>query len=199
MTSRSRFVASLTLLASLAATSALFASDFVQSRPIRDNSWQVVVGTPETAASTSVANNDAGPRLVQSDAPPAPGGTILPLSEIGPAPAPEVTPSVVIDGDAVNLGATAPKVIPNMSYIEAYNSVVFNRTEYEANPGYRHEAALEMMFGQLRPTTTVKQYTPRVIRYPDFYQYPYARYPYMRIGVKNSWNAYGIPYPLYAR
>lgn len=198
MTSRSHFVASLTLLASFASTSALIASD-AQSQPIRDNSWQVVVGTTETAAATAVANNDAGPKLAQSETPPAPEGTTLPLTEIGPSPAPEATPSAVIAGDAVNLGSATPKIIPSMSYMEAYNSVVFNRTEYEANPSYRHEAALEMMFGQLRQTTTVKQYTPRVIRYPDFYQYPYARYPYMRVGVQNSWNAYGIPYPLYAR
>ena len=62
-----------------------------------------------------------------------------------------------------------------MSYEEAYAAVPFSRTEYEANPTYRHQAALELLFGTLRPMTTVQNYTPRAFRYPDSYQMPYIR------------------------
>ena len=37
-------------------------------------------------------------------------------------------------------------------YDAAYNAVRFNPAEYRANPSYRHEAAMEILFGQLRPT-----------------------------------------------
>lgn len=65
-----------------------------------------------------------------------------------------------------------------MSYIQAYNSIPFNRTEYEANPAYRHEAALELMFGTMRPTTIVKQTVPYFSRYPDFFRYRHSVFPY---------------------
>ncbi|MCA9113624.1 MAG: hypothetical protein KDA79_00960 [Planctomycetaceae bacterium] len=38
-------------------------------------------------------------------------------------------------------------------YRRAYEAIPFSRAEYEANPSYRHEAAMELLFGQLRPTT----------------------------------------------
>lgn len=42
-------------------------------------------------------------------------------------------------------------------YVVAYNSVPFSRAEYDANPSYRHDAAMEMLTGQLR-TKIVNQY-----------------------------------------
>ncbi|WP_145362357.1 hypothetical protein [Stratiformator vulcanicus] len=43
-----------------------------------------------------------------------------------------------------------------IDYETAYRSVRFRRSEYLANPSYRHEAAMEIMFGQLRPMTINK-------------------------------------------
>jgi len=37
------------------------------------------------------------------------------------------------------------------SYREIYNSIPFRRTEYDANPAYRHQATMEIMLGQLHP------------------------------------------------
>src|SRR5262245_12802965 len=37
--------------------------------------------------------------------------------------------------------AAASGLTPLMSYSQAYAAVPFNREEYEANPGYRHDAA----------------------------------------------------------
>jgi len=39
------------------------------------------------------------------------------------------------------------------SYIEVYNSIPFRRSEYAANPNYRHEATIELLLGQIRPKT----------------------------------------------
>ncbi len=42
-------------------------------------------------------------------------------------------------------------------YREIYNTIPFSRTEYDANPSYRHDATMELLLGQLR--TTVNQRT----------------------------------------
>lgn len=46
------------------------------------------------------------------------------------------------------------------SYREIYNSIPFSRAEYLANRDYRHEATMEILFGQLRPKTIVKTASP---------------------------------------
>jgi hypothetical protein len=65
-----------------------------------------------------------------------------------------------------------------MTYSEAYAQVAFSRTEYEANPGYRHQAAMEIMFGRMRPTVTTNTNKPYFSRYPDFFRYRHTVYPY---------------------
>lgn len=67
---------------------------------------------------------------------------------------------------------------PRMSYKDAYDQIPFSRAEYEANPGYRHEAAMELVFGAQRPTTIVKQNMPYFSRYPDFQRSRLQVYPY---------------------
>jgi len=41
-------------------------------------------------------------------------------------------------------------------YSYVYNSIPFLRSEYIANPSYRHEATMEILFGKLRPTVVHK-------------------------------------------
>jgi hypothetical protein len=53
-----------------------------------------------------------------------------------------------------------PRVLTSEAYHEIYNSIPFSRSEYLANREYRHEATMEILFGQLRPTTIVKTVTP---------------------------------------
>ena len=65
-----------------------------------------------------------------------------------------------------------------MSYADALAEIGFSRAEYEANPAYRHEAAMELMTGQLRPTTVVKQTVPYFSRYPDMFRLRNAVFPY---------------------
>ena len=37
-------------------------------------------------------------------------------------------------------------------YAEIYASIPFNRSDYDRNPSYRHDATMELLLGQLRPT-----------------------------------------------
>lgn len=69
-----------------------------------------------------------------------------------PVPATEPE-SEVVNADAT--GGSTPRINP-AAYAEVYNSIPFSRTEYQANREYRHEATLEILFGQMRPKTIVR-------------------------------------------
>lgn len=54
--------------------------------------------------------------------------------------------------------AGMPEIVPaakakSGKYVQAYRSIPFSRVEYDANPSYRHEAAMELVLGALRPKT----------------------------------------------
>ncbi|MEZ6065052.1 MAG: hypothetical protein R3B90_04955 [Planctomycetaceae bacterium] len=120
----------------------------------------------------------------------------MPAAAIEPAVVPVVQPHEVAPyGHAGNTSATfetpsgpwtvtiapsAPRsgsvVGPTgLTYEQAYASIPYRRAEYLANPGYRHEAAMELMYGQLRPTTNVRQSNPQTIPLPQSSLYK----PYM--------------------
>ncbi len=46
-------------------------------------------------------------------------------------------------------------------YEQIYNSIPYSRAEYLANPAYRHEATMELLFGTMRPTVIHKQNNPK--------------------------------------
>jgi len=60
---------------------------------------------------------------------------------------------------------SAPR-INGRTYREVYAAVPYSYTEYLANPAYRHEAAMEILFGEMRPMTVHKEYTPQVVPEP---------------------------------
>lgn len=93
---------------------------------------------------------------------------IVPGPAIGPSPVPkaqlagrqaaqaETKPAVVESASGVvTAGAEAafPAGITPAAYAEVYNSIPFRRSEYLANPSYRHEATIEILLGQIRPKT----------------------------------------------
>lgn len=167
---------------------------------IRDPNWKIQILSSAQARTVVQA---AAPRP-EPPAPASAGPTLqaqanAPLKVPADAPKDSEEPKKLQEApsEAAEHPVTAV-VVPTMTYAEAYNAVPFRRNEYDANPGYRHETALELMFQTLRPTTVVKQYTPRLERYPDFYQYPYARFPYMRNDVYNYGGIMGIPYNVYS-
>jgi len=53
-----------------------------------------------------------------------------------------------------------------LTYRQAYNMVPFSRSEYDANPSYRHDTAVELMFNEMRPTSIYRSYSPRSSKYP---------------------------------
>lgn len=96
-----------------------------------------------------------------------PRGATLP--EQAPMPPSETSPAPVAGppnfGILIIPGPSSSATVNGKNYEDIYRSIPFRRSEYLANPSYRHEATLEIMFGQLRPTTIHKQDTPQ--RVPD--------------------------------
>jgi len=113
----------------------------------------------------------------------------------GEAPAP---------ADATGLrppvSAASGAFVPRMTYAEAYAQIPFSRSEYEANPNYRHDAAMELMFGTMRPMMVSRMNMPYFSRYPDLFRYRFPVYPYpssMDGGMTNTnmyWNTSLIAY-----
>jgi len=91
----------------------------------------------------------------------------------GEAPAPAEAPSLGTPVSAASGGFS-----PNMSDADAYAMVPFSRSEYEANPSYRHDAAMELMFGVMRPQYQMRMVMPYFSRYPDLFRYHFPVYPY---------------------
>ena len=75
-----------------------------------------------------------------------------------------------------------------MTYAEAYAQIPFSRSEYEANPGYRHDAALELMFGTMRPMVISRMNMPYFSRYPDLFRYAFPVFPYSSSGYGGTTN-----------
>ena len=99
-------------------------------------------------------------------------------------PAPNAEPNQIV----VPAGAEVvmPTGINMASYIEVYNSIPFRRSEFLANPSFRHDATIELMLGQIRPKTitnvTVTQSTccwPQAATYAPYgnpYDFRFSRY-----------------------
>ncbi|OAI54326.1 hypothetical protein AYO47_03045 [Planctomyces sp. SCGC AG-212-M04] len=79
--------------------------------------------------------------------------------QLPPAPAIENRESGVREAFGVTVAPDPRSDVEQLGrrYAQAYRAIPFNRAEYDANPSYRHEAAMELVFGQMRPTTIVKQ------------------------------------------
>jgi hypothetical protein len=70
---------------------------------------------------------------------------------------------------------------------EIYNTIPFDRVEYDANPSYRHEAAMEMLFGKMRPTVVHRSHTTIDVHTPPV---PPMAMPYSPYG----FNSYFFPF-----
>lgn len=65
------------------------------------------------------------------------------------------------------------------AYFDVYRSIPFVRSEYEANPSYRHEATMEILFGQMRPSVTHRTTVAREPRLAAVGVPPYIVDPYL--------------------
>ena len=118
----------------------------------------------------TMASHAAEPKLLK-----IPAGTnwqieIVPGPAIGPSPNPKFelamkqalaakteTSSAPATG-VVTAGAESamPTGITSASYTEVYNSIPFRRSEYAANPNYRHDSTMEILTGHPRHQTIVQ-------------------------------------------
>ena len=98
------------------------------------------------------------------------------------------------------------QIVDPTTYKQIYDSIPFNRAEYRANPSYRHDATLELMFGKMRETVIHRNvYQPQQQQqqqptsvYPNTSQSVLLPYRYNRnlrsygLGYYFLWNARGL-------
>ena len=84
-----------------------------------------------------------------------------------------------------------PHINPR-DYVKFYNSIPFRRSEYVANPSYRHEATMEMLTGQLHPKVVAPP-QPRphhtLFPYEDQLLSPNSYYSYWVNSLPPSWGS----------
>ncbi len=165
---------------------------------IIDPTWTILIRpakrAPQAPSLETESASGVTPAVNEGEAPapesaPKPELPAVPVKPIGPELPPQLAPQAQ---------TMLPAGPPRMTYAEAYAAVPFSRAEYEGNPVYRHQAALELMFGVQRPTTLVQNYTPRAFRYPDSYQIPYGRSDTQHINIRRigrPYGAEGVGYP----
>lgn len=70
-----------------------------------------------------------------------------------------------------DVGANATPFAPQTAlYRDIYFSIPFNRAEYNAYPSYRHDATMELLFNQMRPTV-IQRGTQNVYHFGMGYGY----------------------------
>lgn len=89
----------------------------------------------------------------------------------------DATDSSAVDGATVPCPQGSPADLVRL-YRQVYNSIPFSRAEYDASPSYRHDATMEFLFGQMRPTVIHRGTTKVDVNLPsvDFVPPPYNRY-----------------------
>lgn len=132
---------------------------------------------------------------------PAVNDEVAPAAAVVPAAAVEV-PAVVAEVPAVVAPPFGVRITPGpsrkkdlvlngRSYQEVYESIPFRRSEYLANPSYRHDATMEILFGQMRPTTIVRNNSAERIENTA----PTIARPYL--STPSDYNAYPWHYNVY--
>ena len=76
--------------------------------------------------------------------------------EIQPAVKLLSTASIPVEARPAVACETGAIAIDPSAYSRIYNSIPFNRTEYNANPNYRHDSTMEILTGNARHQTIVQ-------------------------------------------
>lgn len=176
----------------------------------RADEWTVtIVPAGRNRTIGSELSISAGPAIFPVGAASTPPGVVIEVSD-DPAPLPAGRDSarsvaLVGAGEPPQMNEPpAPLAVRYRTYRDAYRAIPFSRAEYEANPSYRHDAAMELLFGRMRPTVIhrhVAQPRPAqsVAIFSPFYYYPplqnFARGPYSRYpGLFGYQGGYRIPF-----
>ncbi len=104
----------------------------------------------------------------------------IPTSDAGDSDMPIIVPGVCCGSEKnVAPDSLAGRVDPHylsQMYSDVYRSIPFNRSEYNANPSYIHDATMEFLFGQMRPTV-IHRNTTTVNHYHTGYGFNGYAYP----------------------
>ncbi len=123
---------------------------------------ELVALQPEAGADYE-ANPNAKPKELAADGKPMP--VVTPLPGLIPAPQSnpfgvEIVPRFSYPVHAPTATCCPPKLhsahVNPGDYLAVYQSIPFIRSEYIANPSYRHDTTMEILFGQLRPAVIHK-------------------------------------------
>lgn len=155
--------------------------------------WSITIqpsgAAPRSVSVPLVELQQAGPILLaRNEAPDRPSSP--PMPEEGnetSVPAIRVVPASAQQPSRSTLSSARGRVNP-ADYKRVYALIPFSRTEFDANPGYRHEATMELLLGQLRPRivapassgTSVRvnvgwpqSFSPRRYGYRSYSRYPW--------------------------
>lgn len=182
------------LACGLAAGFSLTASSSFAEEPVRQTfgTWSVTI-QPGVRRS-SLRKEDFSPIRLVSQQDPAPADAVeaFPPPPAGTTDEPPPAPLAPDESPAVHLPGTTPAAVPAQVslvrlYSQVYNAIPFSRAEYNANPSYRHDATMEFLFGQLRPTV-IQRGTTVIKQRPSAMPYGYPAYsPY-------GFNSYFYPF-----
>ncbi|MCA8986618.1 MAG: hypothetical protein KDA78_03200 [Planctomycetaceae bacterium] len=142
--------------------------------PFQAEEWTMVI----TSGPTSVAGTPAQKEVVSFQ--------LDPITKT-PVAGPHV--ETLGANDPLPPGAVSVGGMDPHRYREVYNSIPYSRAEYLANPAYRHEATMEMLAGELRPTVIHKQDKPVRV-----YNQPVVSEPQPRFSHPIPWNWYSPAY-----
>ena len=78
------------------------------------------------------------------------------VMEIQPAVKLSSTPPIPVEARSAMAGESVSIVIDPAAYSRIYNSIPFNRVEYDANPNYRHDSTMELLTGNARHQTIIQ-------------------------------------------
>ena len=151
------------------------------------------VDADQTDAASTGAENNGVSQIVISPRP-----RLAPVRQVAvrqQAVAQDAAADVADAPPAAGLPVIVPGPVCTPSYWAIYRTIPFSRAEYNANPSYRHEAAMELLTGNPRPPKIhinsppsaapidffpINPYNPRVLRnYFDTTRGPYSRYPHL--------------------
>jgi hypothetical protein len=161
-----RFWFHLTLIVTLLALASQVKAGDVSVRNDDGTPWTIRI-SPAIPASSPVTD---APVL-----PPAPETTEVAINPAIPAATTVVAQPVAEDFGIQIIPAKPRDVAMNdKAYDDVYRSIPYSLTEYLANPSYRHDATMEVLFGALRPTTVHRDVPAQIPETPEWTPYrPY--------------------------
>ncbi len=111
--------------------------------------------------------------------------------------APAATSAGDAESDAASGAMPVVSATCGQDYQRIYDSIPFNRAEYNVNPSYRHDSTMELLTGNARHQTILQHSTAPIARRRPRYGYVPYRYNNPRYGLNYYfyfpyWNYRGI-------